>query len=113
MSGSYLTAFEAVNQITVHIHILNDDATQLRTAEHVHHLMNTGLHCLLQITGRQQMLNLQCQITENHRECEVLQITCARMELVPFAFRVVNFGKDNLKSLLGYVCILLISRGKT
>ena len=75
--------------------------------------MDTGFHRLFQITGIQKMFDLQSQITEDHRESEVLQITSTRMKLVPLAFRIINLRKDDFKGLLCYVRILLISRSKT
>ena len=75
--------------------------------------MDAGFHCLFQITGIQEMFDLQSQITEDHRESEVLQITSIRMKLIPLAFRVAYFGQNDLESLLCYVRILLISRSKT
>ena len=42
--------------------------------------MDAGFHRLFQITGIQKMFDLQSQITEDHREGEVLQITSIRDE---------------------------------
>ena len=71
--------------------------------------MDTGFHRLFQITGIQKMFDLQSQITEDHRESEVLQITSTRMKLVPLAFRVAYFGQNDLESLFCYVRIFLIT----
>jgi len=75
--------------------------------------MDAGFHRLFQITGIQKMFDLQSQITEDHREGEVLQITSTRMNLVPLAFRIINFREYDFKSLLCYVRILLTSGSKT
>ena len=107
MTGSHLTTFEAIHQITVHIDILNNDAPQVRTIKDIHHFMDTGFHRLFQIAGIQEMFDLQSQITEDHREGEVLQITSTRMKLVPLAFRIINLRKDDFKGLLCYVRIFL------
>ncbi len=60
--------------------------------------MDAGFHRLFQITGIQEMFDLQSQITEDHREGEVLQITSTRMKLIPFTFRIINFREYDFKS---------------
>ena len=45
------------------------------------------------------MLYLQCQVTEDHWQGKVLQITGTRMKLIPSPFRIIHFGKDYVDGL--------------
>ena len=71
--------------------------------------MNAGVHGLHQEVFVQKVLNLERQVTKNHWQREAFQVTGAGVQFVPFALRVVNFWKDDVKSLLSYFGILLIA----
>ena len=53
------------------------------------------------------MFYFESQITEDHWQSKILQITCSRMKLVPFAFWIIHFRQDNIESFLGNICIFL------
>ncbi len=55
------------------------------------------------------MLNFHSKIAKNHRQGKVLQIAGSRMKFVPFAFRIIHFGKDDIEGFLGNVSIFLIT----
>ena len=50
---SHLAAFKAINKMTVSVHILNNNSSQFRAVENIHHLVNARLHRLFQIIARQ------------------------------------------------------------
>ena len=49
----HLAAFKAINKMTVSVHILNNNSSQFRAVENIHHLVNARLHRLFQIIARQ------------------------------------------------------------
>ena len=71
--------------------------------------MDAGIHSLHQEIFIEQMFDFQCQITENHRQSEALQITCTGMEFVPFTLRIVHLRQNDVESLLGNISIFLLA----
>lgn len=112
VAGIHVAAFEAVHQRVVRVQGLDDESAQLGTEEHVHHLVDAGIHGLHHEVLVQQVLYLQCQVAENHGQGEALQVARAGMQLVPLAFGVVYLGEDDVERLLGNLGILPVAGGE-
>ena len=111
MTRIHVTAVKRVAQLVVDCHILHDKS-QLRTIEHVKHLVQTGVDCAVKIFRLYQMLDFQCEIAQNHRQRKILQVARSGMQLAPLALWVVFLLQNDVERAAGNVVIFIIACGK-
>ena len=58
------------------------------------------------------MFDLKSQITQNHRQCKIFQITGSRISLVPFPFGIIQLCLDFIECLPGNFSIPGIAGGQ-
>ena len=90
----------------------NQARANLGAVEHVHHLVDAGVHGLTQESGVKEWFDFEGHVAENHRQGETLERACTRAGFAPFSLGIVHLGQDDVKGAARDVFVFLIARGE-